>query len=166
MEDVEALYRAMLGRMYAARLIGDVDRISIIHDGTPSCSALAAAVAAAAWEKVEAVYTEPVEVEKALVVLSPRVEGMPQRAAAILKKVKRFVALHTPVFYALDEVPDAASLLAGKEVRFAVRETPGEVTFYRVYVEGGEIRTEAYYRWILSDREAEVVRKFEERMKK
>lgn len=163
MEDVETMYRAMLGRIYARKLLGDIERLSIIHDGTTSCAALATAVAAAAWDKVDAVYPVDVEVEvdNALIILSPRQEGMAERAASALRKVKKFAALHTPVFYALDEIPAVAELLKGKEVRFAVRESPSEITFYKVYLEGDELKTVAYDKWPLSTKELEVVKKFE-----
>jgi len=52
-------------------------------------------------------------------------------------------------------------VLAGKEVRFAVRETPGEITFYRVYVEGGSLKAVAYGVRKLTAEELKIVRRYE-----
>ncbi|MEM4081671.1 MAG: hypothetical protein QXK71_05560 [Pyrobaculum sp.] len=160
MEDVESLYRAMLGRIYTNKLIADVDRLSIIHDGTSSCFALATAVATAAWEKIDAIYTTPVEVDKGLVLLSPKSEV--DTAVEVVKKIKKFIALHTPVFYTLIELSEAPHLFKNKEVRYAVRKSPGEIVFYRVNVIDNEVKPTPYDKWILSNREIEVVKKFEQ----
>ncbi|MFN3803492.1 MAG: hypothetical protein ACK4SY_00340 [Pyrobaculum sp.] len=164
MEGVEVLYRAWLGRLYAQYLIHGVKEVTIIYDETPSCVAIAASVAALAEDRVlAAVKSGEIreEVDNALLIMNPQVERLGERAAAVLKKVRRFVALHTPVFYALDEVKDVSALLEGKEVRFAVRETPWEVTFYKVVASRDGLKTEPYAAKTLTPGEVELIRKFE-----
>lgn len=46
MEVSEVMYRALLAKLYADYLIGDVDEVVVVYDATPSCVALASAVVA------------------------------------------------------------------------------------------------------------------------
>lgn len=164
MEGVEVLYRAWLGRLYVRYLLQGVREVAIIYDDSPSCVAIAASVAALAEDRViDVVKSGEVrkEVDNALLIMSPQVERLGERAAAVLKKVQKFAALHTPVFYALDEMRDVSTLLEGKEVRFAVRETPWEVVFYKVVASRDGLKTERYATWSLTPGEVELIRRFE-----
>lgn len=164
MNSVELRYRALLGRIYAEKLLAGVDKFVVVYDETPSCIAMAAALLAAAKSaRVDAVPSDRLtgEVDDAVLLMSPHVAELGKRAVEILKRVKRFAALHTPVFYALDEAGGAAEALSGKEVRFAVREQPGEITFYKVSVSGGGVKTEIYDVYKLSPEEVELIRQYE-----
>ncbi len=163
MEGAELLYRAFLGRIYGRHLLEKVEDVTIVYDDTPSCVAIAASVTAVLENVVNVVKPEELthEVDNALLVMSPHLQNLGERAASVLRKVRKFVALHTPVFYALDDVKEAVELLRGKEVRFAVRETPREIIFYRVSLSNGEVKLEPYFTKTLSPREMEIVRKFE-----
>ena len=164
MDGVELRYRALLGRIYAEKLLAGVDSFVVVYDETPSCIAMAAALfAAAKTARADAVPSGKLagEVDSAVLVMSPHVAGLGSRAVDVLRKVRRFAALHTPVFYALDEAEGAAEALSGKEVRFAVREQPGEITFYKVSVAGNNLTSEVYDVYKLSPEEAALVRQYE-----
>lgn len=51
--------------------------------------------------------------------------------------------------------------MRGKEVRFAVRERPGEITFYKVSVAGDDLAAEVYDVYKLSPRELAIIREYE-----
>ena len=166
MDGVELEYRALLGRIYAEKLVSDLGEFVIVFDNTPSCIAMASVVAALSWARgarARALSSTELseEVDSALLIMSPHVEGLGARAVSVLKKVKTFAALHTPVFYALDEAEGAEEALRGKEVRFAVRESPGEINFYKVHVEGGQALAELYDVYKLAPHEAAIVRRYE-----
>jgi len=163
MRGSEVAYRALLGRIYAENLVGDVGELAVVYDKTPSCVAMAAAVGASSRARVEFYASDEfdVDVDNALLLMSPHLEGLGRRAVAVLRRVRKFAALHTPIFYYLDGVGGVEEVLAGKEARFAVRETPGEITFYRVYVEGGSLRAVAYGVRRLTAEELKIVRRYE-----
>ena len=101
MDGAELKYRALLGRIYAERLLAGVDEFVVIYDETPSCTAMAAALLAAS--RAKAVRAVPFgklaeEVDSAALLLSPYVAGLAERALETLRRVKRFAALHTPSF--------------------------------------------------------------------
>lgn len=166
MEGAELEYRALLAKIYAERLVQDLDEFVIIYDKTPSCAAMASAVLALVWARgarARAVAYDELDedVDNALLLMSPYVEGLEERAVRALKRVRRIAILHTPVFYALDEAEGAEEVLKDKEVRYAVRETPGEINIYKVRVEGEKAMAELYDALRLNPHEAQIVRRYE-----
>ncbi|MEL9989924.1 MAG: hypothetical protein QXP98_03825 [Thermoproteus sp.] len=166
MDGAELAYRALLGRIYSEVLISDLKDFTIVFDDTPSCVAMASVVAAmsaarGASTSVVASNELEGEVDNALLLMSPYVENLGERALRVLSKVRRLAALHTPVFYAIEEIEGAARALAGKEVRFGVREAPGEITFYKVRVDGEKLVADVYAVRKLSPDEQAIVRRYE-----
>lgn len=161
MDSAEVMYRALLARLYVDHLIHDVNDVIVIFDETSSCAAMASAIVALMWARgksARAVSSSELEdpVDNALLLLSPYVEGLGERAKGLLPKVRKFIALHTPVYYHLELSPELEEAAKTKEVRFAVRETPGEIAFYRA--------TPApvlYHRRALASEELSIVRRYE-----
>ncbi|CCC81113.1 hypothetical protein [Thermoproteus tenax] len=164
MEGAELEYRALLAQWYDKYMLKDVDKFTVVYDETPSCIAMASAIIALAEARgarpIAVAYGEALDaVENPVLIMGPLREGLAERALDILRRAAGALAvLHTPVYFALDELEGAAFDV---EVRYGVRETPDEVAFYRARNIGGSVVKEKYAAHKISEREKEVIRRYE-----
>ncbi|MFB6489982.1 MAG: hypothetical protein TU35_001840 [Thermoproteus sp. AZ2] len=93
----------------------------------------------------------------ALLLLGPYGEGLAERVAKLLPSVERLVALHTPAYYAVEGTPELEEAARAKEVRFAVRESPTRINFYRVRPSALELYASKEF----TPQELEVVKRYE-----
>ena len=65
--------------------------------------------------------------------------------------------MHTPAYFAASEIEGFAEAAKGREVRYAAREAPGEITYYRAV--DGNVEAAGVRR--LSQYEQRIVRMYE-----
>lgn len=165
MDAAELEYRALLSLIYA-EAAADLDDVSVVYEDTPSCISLASALTAllmARGKKVSAAPASRLEgpVDSAFIVMGPYRDGLADAVASILPLVKKVAVLHTPAYFAVEELDDFPKLVEGKEVRYAVREEPGEITFYKVRASGGRIEKSEIAKRRLTAAESRIVRRYE-----
>ncbi len=165
MEGVELEYRAVLSLIYS-ELVADLKSLHVIYEETPSCISMASALAALLMNRGVSVSASPVSklgkpVESAFLAMGPYRDDLAEAVAAVLPLVEKTAVLHTPAYYAAEELRDFPKMIEGKEVRYAVREEPGEITFYKVVSRGGELEKSAIGRRRLTGAESEVIRRYE-----
>jgi len=49
-----------------------------------------------------------------------------------LRLIRKTAVLHTPAYFAASELEGFEEAARGREIRYAVREAPGEITYYRL----------------------------------
>jgi hypothetical protein len=81
------------------------------------------------------------EADYGLVLAGPYREGLGELALGVLRRIRRVAVLHTPAYFAASEMNNAEAA-RGKEVRYAAREVPEEIRYYR-WVDGNVEATDA-----------------------
>jgi hypothetical protein len=160
MEPEEVRYRALLGVVYRD-LTRDLNPLHVFYERTKSCALIASAVAALRLAAGLETEVEPIEeageVDYGLVLAGPYKEGLGELALGALRRIRRVAVLHTPAYFAASEMRDFAEAARRKEVRYAAREVPEEIRYYR-WVDGN---MEAAGARRLSPYERRIVRMYE-----
>ncbi len=135
MEPEEVSYRALLAVVYW-ELTKDLDTLHILYEKSESCSAIAAAVAALRLASGMRTSASPIEeaeeADHGLVLAGPYREGLGELVLKALGKIRNVAVLHTPAYFAVSEMPEFQDVARSREVRYAVREEPGEITYYKL----------------------------------
>nr|WP_287070167.1 hypothetical protein [Pyrobaculum sp.] len=165
MEGAEVEYRAVLSLIYAD-MASDLDDVVIVFENSPSCISMASAITAllmARGKRVEAVPAAQFRnsARHALFLMGPYRNDLAEAVASLLPYVERVAILHTPAYYAVEELADFPKLIEGKEVRYAVREDPGEITIYKVTAREGELKKSEVARRKLSATGLKIIRRYE-----
>jgi len=160
MEPEEVGYRALLAVVYWD-LTRDLNPLHVFYERTESCVSIASAVAALRLAAGLETEVEPIEgageADYGLVLAGPYREGLGELALGALRRIRRVAVLHTPAYFAASEMGDFAEAVKGREVRYAAREAPGEITYYRA-VDGN---VEAAGARRLSQYEQRIVKMYE-----
>lgn len=135
MDPAELRYRALLAVVYW-ELTKDLDGLHIFYEQTESCVSMASAAAAlrlASGLRTEAASLEEAEeVDYGLVLAGPYREGLGELALNVLRLIRKTAVLHTPVYFAVSELGDFQEMARNREIRYAVREMPGEIAYYKL----------------------------------
>ncbi len=135
MEPEELSYRALLAVVYW-ELTKDLDTLHVLYEKSESCSIIAAAVAALRLASGMRTSISPIEeaeeVDHGLVLAGPYREGLGELVLKALGKIRNVAVLHTPAYFAVSETPGFQDVARSREVRYAVREEPGEITYYKL----------------------------------
>jgi hypothetical protein len=135
MEPEEVRYRALLSVVYWD-LTRDLNPLHVFYERTESCVSIASAVAAlrlASGLKTEAATPEEVrEVDHGLVLAGPYRDDLGSLVLKMLRLIRKTAVLHTPAYFAASELEGFEEAARGREIRYAVREAPGEITYYRL----------------------------------
>ena len=160
MEPEEVRYRALLAVVYWD-LTRDLNPLHVFYERTESCVSITSAVAAlrlAAGLETEVEHIEGAgEADYGLVLAGPYREGLGELALGALRRIRRVAVLHTPAYFAASEIEGFAEAAKGREVRYAAREAPGEITYYRAV--DGNVEAAGVRR--LSQYEQRIVRMYE-----
>jgi hypothetical protein len=135
MEPEEVRYRALLAVAYWD-LTRDLNPLHVFYERTESCVLIASAVAAlrlASGLKTEAATPEEVrEVDHGLVLAGPYREDLGSLVLKMLHLIRKTAVLHTLAYFAASELEGFEEAARGREIRYAVREAPGEITYHRL----------------------------------
>lgn len=160
MEPSELRYRSLLATAYW-ELTKDLDVLYIFYQQSESCIAMASAVAAlrlASGLETEAATPEEVrEVDHGLVLAGPYRDDLGSLVLKMLRLIRKTAVLHTPAYFAASELEGFEEAARGIEIRYAVREVPGEITYYRLA--NGEVEVMGAKR--LSSYEQLIIRMYE-----
>jgi hypothetical protein len=160
MEPEEVRYRALLAVVYW-ELTRDLNPLHVFYERTENCALIASAVAAlrlASGLKTEVATPEEVrEVDHGLVLAGPYRDDLGSLVLKMLQLIRKTAVLHTPAYFAASEQEGFKEAARGREIRYAVRETPGEITYYRLA--NGEVEVMGAKR--LSPYEQLIIRMYE-----
>jgi hypothetical protein len=135
MEPEEVRYRALLGVVYWD-LTRDLNPLYVFYERTESCVLIASAVAAlrlaAGLETEVQPIDEAGEADYGLVLAGPYRDELGSLVLKMLRLIRKTAVLHTPAYFAASELEGFKEAARGREIRYAVRETPGEITYYRL----------------------------------
>jgi hypothetical protein len=143
-EPSELRYRSLLATAYW-ELTKDLDVLYIFYQQNESCIAMAATP-----EEVR-------EVDHGLVLAGPYRDDLGSLVLKMLRLIRKTAVLHTPAYFAASELEGFEEAARGREIRYAVRETPGEITYYRLA--NGEVEVMGAKR--LSPYEQLIIRMYE-----
>ena len=160
MEPEEVRYRALLAVVYWD-LTRDLNPLHVFYERTESCVLIASAVATlrlTSGLKTEVATPEEVrEVDHVLVLAGPYRDDLGSLVLKMLRLIRKTAVLHTPAYFAASELEGFKEAARGREIRYAVRETPGEITYYRLA--NGEVEVMGTKR--LSPYEQLIIRMYE-----
>jgi len=160
MKPEEVNYRALLAVVYW-ELTRDLNPLQVVYEQSGSCISIASAVAAlrlAAGLQTElGVVGDVGEVDYGLVLAGPYREDLGEVVIETLHKIRKVAVIHTPAYFAASEMQEFQKAARGKEIRYAVREAPGEITYYRLI----EDKVEAVGGKRLGSYEQRIVRMYE-----
>ena len=72
------------------------------------------------------------EADYGLVLAGPYRDDLGGLVLKILRLIRKTAVLHTPAYFAASELEGFEELARGRVIRYAVREAPGEITYYRL----------------------------------
>lgn len=87
----------------------------------------------------------------------PYRDGLGSPVLKMLRLIRKTAVLHTPAYFAASELEGFREAAHGREIRYAVRETPGEITYYGLA--NGEVEAMGAKR--LSPYEQLIIRMYE-----
>jgi hypothetical protein len=160
MKPEEVRYRALLGVVYWD-LTRDLNPLHVFYEWTESCVLIASAVAA--FRLAAGLETEVQPIDKAgeadygLVLAGPYRDDLGSLVLKMLQLIRKTAVLHTPAYFAASELEGFEETARGREIRYAVRETPGEITYYKLA--NGEVEVMGAKR--LSPYEQLIIRMYE-----
>jgi hypothetical protein len=160
MEPEEVRYRALLGVVYWD-LTRDLNPLNVFYERSESCVLIASAVAAlrlaAGLETEVQPIDEAGEADYGLVLAGPYRDELGSIVLKMLRLIRKTAVLHTPAYFAASELEGFEEAARGREIRYAVREVPGEITCYRLA--NGEVEVMEARR--LSPYEQLIIRMYE-----
>jgi len=160
MEPSELRYRSLLATAYW-ELTKDLDVLYIFYQQNESCIAMASAVAAlrlvSGLKTESATPEEVIEVDHGLVLAGPYRDDLGSLVLKMLRLIRKTAVLHTPAYFAASELEGFEEVARGREIRYAVREAPGEITYYRLA--NGQVEVIGTKR--LSPYEQQIIRTYE-----
>ncbi len=160
MEPEEVRYRALLAVVYWD-LTKDLNPLRVFYERTESCALIASAVAAlrlaAGLETEVQPIDEAEEADYGLVLAGPYRDELGSLVLKMLRLIRKTAVLHTPAYFAASELEGFKDAARGREIRYAVREIPGEITNYRLA--NGKVEVMGVKR--LSPHEQLIIRMYE-----
>ena len=134
MEPEEVRYRALLGVVYWD-LTRDLNPLHVFYERSESCVLIASAVAALRLAAGLETEVQPIgeagEADYGLVLAGPYRDELGILVLKMLRLIRKPAVLHTPAYFAASELEGFKEAARGREIRYAVREIPGEITYYR-----------------------------------
>jgi len=142
MKPEEVRYRALLGVVYW-ELTRDLNPLHVFYERTESCVLIASGVAALRLAAGLETEVEPIdeagEADYGLVLAGPYRDELGSLVLKMLRLIRKTAVLHTPAYIAASELEGFKEAARGREIRYAVRKTPGEITYYRLTNGGVEV---------------------------
>jgi hypothetical protein len=135
MKPEEVRYRALLAVVYW-ELTRDLNPLHVFYERTESCVLIASAVVAlrlAAGLETEVEHIEEAgKADYGLVLAGPYRDDLGGLVLKMLRLIRKTGVLHTLAHFAASELEGFKETARGRVIRYAVRETPGEITYYRL----------------------------------
>ncbi len=135
MEPKEVRYRALLAVVYWD-LTRDLNPLHVFYERTESCALIASGVAALRLAAGLETEVEPIdeagEADYGLMLAGPYRDELGSLVLKMLQLIRKTAVLHTPAYFAASELEGFEEAARSREIRYAVRETPGEITYYRM----------------------------------
>jgi len=164
-EATELEYRSVLATLYW-KILNDLDNVVVVYEDSPSCIALASSLFTLLIErgvKARAVRRADLgrPLDNVFIAMGPYREGLGEDVLEVLRIVRRVAVIHTPAYYAAEEMAGFPEAVKGIEVRYAARELPNVVTYYRVVARNGALEKAVIGEERITGVKMEVIRRYE-----
>jgi alkylated DNA nucleotide flippase Atl1 len=164
-EAVELEYRSVLATLYW-KILSDLDDVAVVYEDSPSCTALASSLLTLLIDKgakARAVRRSDLNhpLDHVFVAMGPYREGLGEEVLEVLRLVRRVAVVHTPAYYAAEEMAGFPEAIRRVEVRYAARELPDVVTYYRVVSREGELKKAVIGEERITGAKMDIIRRYE-----